>query len=256
MLGSRNFSSQLGHAPRVAWPRTHRCASSLVSPEIGIGKWKLPYATLPFPANLWSYFKYSAPFAFWINRWVLSALQRKHGFDVWHAVVLSPAGICFANWQSRTRVPGLVRAVGDDVQSVDGSKHNPHWDELLRRWIPKVQRVVSLSRDMSAQLGNLGVPTEKIELISNAVDQRRFRRSLDQMQTRDEFQISRNAFLFLVWQGIIRKKICRCCSTHFRRFPSVVPQELSTWQSLAVACRRFRVMWSHSAWDRRFTFLR
>jgi glycosyltransferase involved in cell wall biosynthesis len=180
----------MGHEPVIVLPRSlHR--------RLQAERWNLPYATVPFPSNIWSYFKYSAPFAFWLNRRILSALHRRHGFDVWHTVVLSPAGVCFVNWQSHTGIPGLVRAVGDDVQVVSGVKSNPHMDRLIRHWIPRASCLVSLSRDMSEQLKKIGVPAEKIETIPNAVDQRRFALTSDKMAARDFSQLPRDAFLFL-----------------------------------------------------------
>jgi len=188
-----NLASHLvaiGHETVIVLPRSlHR--------RLQAERWNLPYATVPFPTNIWSYFKYSAPFAFWLNRRILSALHRRHGFDVWHTVVLSPAGVCFANWQSHTGIPGLIRAVGDDVQVVSGVKSHPHMDRLIRHWIPRARCLVSLSRDMSEQLKKIGVPAEKIEMIPNAVDQRRFTWDSDKMAARDILQIPREAFLFL-----------------------------------------------------------
>lgn len=188
-----NLASQLavlGHEPLVIMPRSlHR--------RLEAERWKLPYATIPFPAKIWSYFKYSVPVAFLISRFILSSLQRKHRFDVWHAVVLSPSGVCFANWQSLTGVPGLVRAVGDDVQPVAGAKNNPHMEQLIRSWIPQSRCVVSLSQSMSDQLGAMGVPGDRIEMIPNAFDASRFASVTDKAVTRDALDIPRNAFLFL-----------------------------------------------------------
>jgi glycosyltransferase involved in cell wall biosynthesis len=188
-----NLAMQLaakGHEPVVIMPR------SLLR-KLEADNWNLPYHTVPFPANIWSYFKYSASFAFWVSRCVLSSMQRKHGFDVWHSVVLSPAGICFANWQSISGVPGLVRAVGDDVQRVAGVKPDSRMDGLVRRWIPQSQCVVSLSREMSGELCRLGVASQKIEIVSNAVDMNRFALAEEKAALRDDLGIPRDAFLFL-----------------------------------------------------------
>ncbi|MEI8292569.1 MAG: glycosyltransferase family 4 protein [bacterium] len=188
-----NLARQLvgmGHAPVVLLPRSlHR--------RLETEGWNPPYETVPFPANTWSYFKYSASLALWLNRRILSALQRKHGFDVWHTVVLSPTGFCFANWQTHTGVPGLVRAVGDDVQAVSGTKSHLLFDNLIRQWIPRAQCLVSLSHDMSAELRQLGVPAEKIELMPNAVHRRRFTLASKDPRVREALRIPTEAFLFL-----------------------------------------------------------
>jgi glycosyltransferase involved in cell wall biosynthesis len=188
-----NLASQfvkMGHQPSVILPKSlHR---RLVSED-----WNLPYPTIPYPANFWSYFKRSAALAFWLNRLALDRLQRLHRFDVWHTVVLSPSGVCFADWQSRRKVPGLIRAVGDDVKAVAGAETPPHMLSLIKKQIPRAQRVVSLSRDMSVDLERLGVPADRIEIIPNAVDHARFSAPVDKAALRQAHGISPEAFVFL-----------------------------------------------------------
>ena len=188
-----NLASQfvkMGHHPSVILPKSlHR---RLVSEN-----WKLPYPTIPYPANLWSFFKRSVPLALWLNRLALDRLQRLHRFDVWHTVVLSPSGVCFADWQSRRGIPGLIRAVGDDVKAVAGAETPLHMLSLIKKQIPRVQRVASLSRDMTAELERLGVPTDRIEIIPNAVDHARFSAPVDRATLRRAHGISPEAFVFL-----------------------------------------------------------
>lgn len=188
-----NLASQfvkMGHQPSVVLPKSlHR---RLVSEN-----WKLPYPTIPYPANLWSYFKRSAPLAFWLNRLALDRIQRLHRFDVWHTVVLSPSGVCFADWQSRRGIPGLIRAVGDDVKAVAGAETPLHMLSLIKKQIPRSQRVVSLSHDMTAELERLGVIADRIEIIPNAVDHARFSAPVDRAALRRAHGISPEAFVFL-----------------------------------------------------------
>jgi glycosyltransferase involved in cell wall biosynthesis len=188
-----NLASQfvkMGHQPSVILPKSlHR---RLVSED-----WNLPYPIIPYPANFWSYFKRSAALAFWLNRLALDRLQRLHRFDVWHTVVLSPSGVCFADWQSRRKVPGLIRAVGDDVKAVAGAETPRHMLSLIKKQIPRAQRVVSLSRDMSVDLERLGVPADRIEIIPNAVDHARFSAPVDKAALRRAHGISPEAFVFL-----------------------------------------------------------
>lgn len=188
-----NLASQfvkMGHQPSVILPKSlHRRLAS--------EGWDLPYPTIPYPANLWSYFKRSAPLAFWLNRRALARLQRRHGFDVWHTVVLTPSGVCFADWQSRCGIPGLIRAVGDDVKAVAGAELPTHMEPLLRNRIPLAQRMVSLSRDMTADLERLGVPADRIEFVPNAVDHARFSAPADKPSLRRAHGIPSDAFVFL-----------------------------------------------------------
>jgi glycosyltransferase involved in cell wall biosynthesis len=159
--------------------------------------WNLPYPTIPYPANFWSYFKRSAVLAFWLNRLALDRLQRLHRYDVWHTVVLSPSGVCFADWQSRRGIPGLIRAVGDDVKAVAGAETPRYMLSLIKKQIPRAQRVVSLSRDMTAELERLGVLADRIEIIPNAVDHARFSAPVDRAALRRAHGISPEAFVFL-----------------------------------------------------------
>ncbi len=180
----------MGHQPSVILPKSlHR--------RLVVENWKLPYPTIPYPANLWSYFKRSALLAFWLNRRVLARLQRRYGFYVWHTVVLSPSGVCFADWQSRSGIAGLIRAVGDDVKAVAGAETPRHMVPLIQKHIPLAQRVVSLSRDMTADLERLGVSTERIEVVPNAVDHARFSAPADKVALRRVHAIPAEAFVFL-----------------------------------------------------------
>lgn len=181
---------KMGHHPTVILPKSlHR--------RLAAEGWELPYPTIPYPANLWSYFKRSAPLAFWLNRRALARLQCRHKFDVWHTVVLTPSGVCFADWQSRCGIPGLIRAVGDDVKAVAGAELPTHMGPLLLSRIPLAQRVVSLSRDMTADLERLGVPPDRIELVPNAVDHARFSAPADKPALRLVHGIPADAFVFL-----------------------------------------------------------
>lgn len=179
-----------GHEPVVILPKSlHR--------RLAAEGWELSYPTIPYPANLWSWFKRSAPLAFWLNRRTLDRIQQKYGFDVWHTVVLTPSGVCFADWQSRRGIPGLIRAVGDDVKAVAGAELAAHMDPLLRARIPLAHCVVSLSRDMTANLERLGVPSDRIEVIPNAVDHARFSVPVDKAALRRAQGIPEDAFVFL-----------------------------------------------------------
>lgn len=181
---------KMGLQPSVIMPKSLRR-------RLAAEGWDLPYPVIPYPANLWSYFKRSAPLAFWLNRRAMSRLQRRHGFDVWHTVVLTPSGVCFADWQSRCGIPGLIRAVGDDVKAVAGAELPACMGPLLRSRIPLAQRVVSLSRDMTADLERLGVAPDRIVLVPNAVDHARFSAPADKPALRRAHGIPFDAFVFL-----------------------------------------------------------
>ena len=174
-----------GHEPIVVMPRGLK--RRLDASPLATG-----YATVGYPSNQWSLLKKWPSAGYTLSRWTLDRFQARHRFDVWHSVVLSPAGACFADWQSKRGVPGLVRAVGDDVPAVGASGIPSH----VRRKISRVQCVVSLSDAMTSGLIQAGIPPERITEIPNAVDFECFHRDFD----RAAFQESHG----------IKGKVCLC----------------------------------------------
>jgi glycosyltransferase involved in cell wall biosynthesis len=166
----------LGHEPVVVMPRglKRRLDDNPLAPG---------YATVGYPSNQWSLLKRWPAGAYQLSRWTLDRLQASHRFDVWHSVVMSPTGCCFADWQSKRQIAGLVRAVGDDVP-VEGSADIP---AHVRKSISQAQCVVSLSRGMTGGLVSSGVDERRIVEIPNAVDMDLFKGDFN----REEFLASR-----------------------------------------------------------------
>lgn len=159
--------AEAGHHPIVVVPNSRLR-------ELRTCGWELPYEMAGFPGKIWNIMKHHTRLGLWLNRRTLDILQRRHRFDVWHAVVLYPAGVALADWQSRSRMPGLVRAVGDDVLGITGRAHNPQRMKILREKLPLARAVVALSQDMAEELAEAGVPRDNIHTIPNAVDYSRF----------------------------------------------------------------------------------
>lgn len=183
--------AEAGHSPVVVAPRSRVRRLQ----ECG---WKLSYRVVGYPDKFWNFMKHHTGIGLWFNRMALDSLQKRHGFDVWHAVVLYPAGVSFADWQSRSRVPGLVRAVGDDVSGLPGAGHREWISRLLRDKLPKAQKVVALSSGMAAELCSLGVSRDRIRIMPNAVDGARFEgEAPDRAEIRGRFNLPPDAFVFL-----------------------------------------------------------
>jgi glycosyltransferase involved in cell wall biosynthesis len=184
-----------GHKPTLIIPRAN-------VRELTKQQWRLPYPTLPYPANLWSWFKRSPRLAFTLNSLCLSRLQRQHDFDIWHGVVSYPTGVCLIAWNGgRHAVPYLVRGVGDDIVSAAehgvGLRRDPLIDRLIRENLPRAQAVVSLSNQISREYEALGVPHDKIHCIPNAVDSLRFAEPFDRLTTRRKLGIADETIFFL-----------------------------------------------------------
>ncbi len=161
-----------------------------------------PYGLVPFPTNLWSYFKRSVSLTFRLSDFFLSRLQARHRFDLWHGVMTWPTGVSLIHWQNeRQTVPYLVRCAGDDVltnsENQVGVRLNPLVDRLTRQYLPRAARLVSLSESISREYRALGVSPDRIDLIPNAVDLSRFRRPIDRLTVRRTLGLRPEAFLFL-----------------------------------------------------------
>ncbi len=201
-----------GHHPVVIVPRRN-------VREIQARGWKLPYALEAYPANVWSYFKRSVPLTFWLNRRVLSRLQRRHRFDVWHTAVLFPTGVCWNDWHKHARVPGVVRAVGDDVRGLPGCGLEPQVEMLLKNTMPQVPMIVALSEGMVSDLGTLGVKKTHTRILPNAVDSERFAKDIDRAALRASLGVSPDTFVFLC---VARNHPQKNYSILFRAFRRVV----------------------------------
>lgn len=223
-----NFASRLaqqGHSPVVIAPRgfVRRLRES---------GWELPYEVEPLQTRIWNWLGKGVPGALWLSRRALSRLQREQRFDVWHAVVLFPAGVCLADWQSRSGVPGLVRAVGDDVSGLPGEGHAKRVAELLRSRMPLAQAVVALSESMVLELGSLGIDRGRIHVIPNAVDAGRFAPGPDKPALRAARGWGVDDFVFLC---VARNHPQKDFPTLFRAFRSLL--EKNPRARLAVAGR-------------------
>lgn len=189
-----NLASRLaggGHHVTVFAPRA-------AVRQLRARRWSLPYSVEAYPDKRWNWLKRNRRFAFWLNRRALSALQRRHRFDVWHAFVLHPAGVVLADWQRHSGIPGLVRAVGDDVSGLPSQEHEPRIRADLCDKLPSAGALVALSGEMAAELEQLGIPRAKIRIIPNAVDAERFAASPEaRASARRELGIPDDAFVFL-----------------------------------------------------------
>lgn len=182
---------EAGHRVTVVIPRARAY-------QLRAENWDLPYAVEAYPDKRWNWLKRHHRFGYWLNRRALDTLQRQHCFDVWHAFVLYPAGVVLADWQRHSGIPGLVRAVGDDVSGLPERRHAAHVAQSLREKLPSARALVALSREMSDEISALGVAPEKVRILPNAVDAARFKESPETRRAvRAGMDIAESAFVFL-----------------------------------------------------------
>ncbi|MFV0415440.1 MAG: glycosyltransferase, partial [Chthoniobacterales bacterium] len=77
--------SRKGHEVTIVLPRKFAVT-------LGESNWELNYQTATFPTNVWSYFKRWPLAAYRLGNYQLDRLQKRHQFDIWHAVMMYPAG--------------------------------------------------------------------------------------------------------------------------------------------------------------------
>ncbi|MFV0338123.1 MAG: glycosyltransferase family 4 protein [Chthoniobacterales bacterium] len=188
--------SQNGHKVTVILPRKFALA-------LAQSDWQLNYQTATFPTNVWSYFKRWPWLAYRLANHHLDRLQKQHRFDIWHAVMMYPAGLSLINWASTRHIPHLVRSAGDDIiAALDGSIGmllNKKINRLVAAQIPRASTLIALSESIENEFLKLGVPQKNILQIPNAVDLDRFApadKSL-RKKIRKRHQLAAETFLFL-----------------------------------------------------------
>lgn len=163
--------------------------------------WPLPYRILPFPSNLFSYFRRWPALARLLAGWKLGQLQASGGFDVWHTVMFYPTAPALVPWAEKHRIPHLVRSAGDDVvSSRDGSiglRDDIRTGRLIRDAMRDARCVVALSTSIEREFLSAGVRPERIRTIPNAVDSARFREPVDKAAVRKRAGVNADGFLFL-----------------------------------------------------------
>lgn len=163
---------------------------------------QLPYPLAGFPANAWSLFKRSPPLALRLSAFLIGNLQFRYRFDVWHGVMTWPTGVSLIYWNGGNRhTPYLVRCAGDDVLSDPerkvGLRLDPQIDRLVRTMLPRAPLLISLSESISLEYERIGVPSDRISLVPNAVDLGRFQQKIDRVVVRQRLGLPAGTCIFL-----------------------------------------------------------
>jgi len=120
---------------------------------------------------------------------ILAALQRRYGFDLWQATIGYPLGAAAVDFFKKRNIPCVLRCTGFDVQRSDdidyGVRLNPQIEKLLERNYGKYDQLVAISEAMRKEYLQLSVPADKIVKIPNGVDWQRF-------QDNKEYALLRN----------------------------------------------------------------
>ena len=202
-VGLHNIAARLearGHRPLVLAPYG-------LTRRLGREGWRLPYRIAGLPPRAgWLMDRAPWPSLVLMDR-TFGRLQRRHGFDFWHATVGYPTGVWMAHfarrWARRTGrgLPHLIRCAGDDVQLVPeigyGMRSDPAVDRLLRRWLPRADCLVAITETMAEEYRALGVSERRIAHVPNGVDLERFAAPVDRAALRRRLGLDPDAFLYL-----------------------------------------------------------
>lgn len=199
-VGLHNIAARLeaqGHRPLILAPY------GLVR-RLREEGWSLPYRISGLPPRA-GWLMDRAP---WLSLALMDRyfgrLQRRHGFDFWHATVGYPTGVWvvhFAERRTLRTLPHLIRCAGDDVQQAPeigyGMRRNPRVDRLLRRWLPRADLLIATTETMAHEYRALGVPERRIVHVPNGVDLARFAAPVDRASVRRRLGLDSAAFLYL-----------------------------------------------------------
>ncbi|MBW2617540.1 MAG: glycosyltransferase family 4 protein [Deltaproteobacteria bacterium] len=122
-------------------------------------------------------------------QWFLAREQNRRGYDLWQVMGAYPAGLAALGLAGRT--PLVLRSYGDDIQvdkALDyGLRLEAKLDKIIRATIPKMDRLVALTRTVADCYLELGAGPEKIVEIPNGLDLDRFSQATDLEEARQRW---------------------------------------------------------------------
>ncbi len=130
------------------------------------------YSIARFPSLPVKVFKRFPALGLMLAGWMMSSLQIKFRFDVWHVVCLDPTGLMAMSWSARSGIPVVFRPVGDDLSTHAGigTLADPQLLALTQKLLPLAPAVIALSKGMVNDCLALGAVPDRIIEIPNAMD--------------------------------------------------------------------------------------
>ena len=150
----------------------------VITPQRKIKCGFLGYEVIEIPKILMKFLSHRLPFSKQIFVSYLAGLQRRHKFDIWQVTMGYPFGVFAVDFFKEYDIPCVLRCSGEDIQKdynvSYGYRIDSKIDCVIRESYPKFDAVVAISKTMSDEYHALQIPDEKIHLIPNGVDYRRF----------------------------------------------------------------------------------
>lgn len=160
------------------------------------------YPVVPFPPKAFSLLQQAPAIGYAVLDRVYARWARRFGIDVWHGTVGYPVGVSLAHYGADGgSAPMLVRCAGEDIQRAPeigyGMRLDRGIDREVRRWLPRLDRLVAISDSVADEYRAIGVPEARIAHVPNGVALDRFAGPLDRAAVRGRLGIDPGTFLFL-----------------------------------------------------------
>ncbi|MCH7972247.1 MAG: glycosyltransferase family 4 protein, partial [Chloroflexi bacterium] len=170
--------------------------------KLGNRKHELGYRLLPlFPGQQRLMPVLGKPYQFAQDRY-FSWMQRKFKFDVWQSFGAYPVAVSVGRFTLPRGIPHVLRTVGYDIQKDPevgyGYRFDPRIEKLIQTWAPRVSKAIALSESVIADLRDVGVQDDRIQVIPCGVDQPRFESTaVDRTTVRNKYGIPPGKFVYM-----------------------------------------------------------
>ena len=196
-IGLHNICLNLkekGHHPTVITSFSHKR-------EILKKRIVLPYKVISYPPKIFSIFKKNSRLGFFLLNLFYSYIQKKYDFNFWHSTFGYPVGVSVISFCKSNNLPHLVRCVGEDIQIDNkipyGMRINPKIDALIRKWLPKSNCLIAVSKNIKKEYLDIGASKKIIKLLPNGVNLKRISNFKSKSGFRQKIGINNNDFVFL-----------------------------------------------------------
>lgn len=137
---------------------------------------------------------------FYLER-ILTKIQKRYNFDLWQVTVGYPLGAASADFFNKKKIPCVLRCSGEDIQVMPevgyGYRLNRNIDAIVRDNYRKFSALIAAGNRTKQDYLTIGVPENKIFIISNGVDLAKFRAGIDRKGIREELGVGTDEKLII-----------------------------------------------------------
>lgn len=111
---------------------------------------------------------------------MLARLQKKYNFDLWQVTMGCPLGLYAVDFFRKNKIPCILRCCGEDIQVYPEINYGYRLDKAIDGMVtdkfPLYDGLVALTPSVREEYLKIGVDGKKIRIISNGVDNKRFKK--------------------------------------------------------------------------------